>query len=193
MELGGFSQATVLLDEPATFLTPGQPPYEPRNWDDQFSGVLTVRENLNQSRNIPAVKALEAASAEAVADRARELGYEVEPYFALALGSFEVTPIQHASAFGAFANGGVQVDWHVVTRVEDADGNVLYEARAAGASRSGARRRRTSCSTCCTATSSTATRPRSRGAPACPGAGSRGRRAPPTTSATSGSSARRPA
>ena len=128
MELGGFSQATVLLDAPATFLTRGQPPYEPRNWDDQFSGVLSVRENLNQSRNIPAVKALEAASAEAVANRARELGYDVEPYYALALGSFEVTPIQHASAFGAFANDGVQVDWHVVARVEDADGNVLYEA-----------------------------------------------------------------
>jgi membrane peptidoglycan carboxypeptidase len=129
MELGGFSQATVLLDEPATFLTRGQPPYEPRNWDDQFAGVLTVRENLNQSRNIPAVKALEAASADAVANRARELGYDVEPYYALALGSFEVTPIQHASAFGAFANGGVQVEWHVVTRVEDADGNVLFEAQ----------------------------------------------------------------
>ncbi len=129
MELGGFSQATVLIDEPATFLTRGQPPYEPRNWDDRFAGMLSVRENLNQSRNIPAVKALEAASAEAVANRARELGYDVEPYYAMALGSFEVTPVQHASAFGAFANGGVQVEWHVVERVEDTDGNVLYEAR----------------------------------------------------------------
>lgn len=129
MELGGFHQATVLVDEPATFLTRGQPPYEPRNWDDQFAGVRTVREHLNQSRNIPAVKALEAASAEAVAARARELGYDVQPFYALALGSFEVTPLQHASAFGAFANGGVQVEAHLVTRVEDADGNVLYEAK----------------------------------------------------------------
>jgi penicillin-binding protein 1A len=128
-ELGGFHQATLLIDEPATFLTRGQPPYEPRNWDDQFAGLLTVRENLNQSRNIPAVKALEAASAEAVAARARELGFDVQPFYSLALGSFEVTPLQHASAFGAFANGGVQVEAHLVSRVEDADGNVLFQAQ----------------------------------------------------------------
>jgi penicillin-binding protein 1A len=128
-ELGGFHQATLLIDEPATFLTRGQPPYEPRNWDDQFAGLLTVRENLNQSRNIPAVKALEAASAEAVAARARELGFDVQPFYSLALGSFEVTPLQHASAFGAFANAGVQVEAHLVSRVEDADGNVLFQAQ----------------------------------------------------------------
>ncbi len=129
MELGGMHQGTVLVDAPATFETRGQPPYEPRNWDDAFLGALTVRENMNQSRNIPAVKALEAASAQAVAERARELGFEVQPFFALALGSFEVTPLQHASAFGAFANGGEQVEAHLVTRVEDAEGNVLFEAR----------------------------------------------------------------
>jgi len=128
-ELGGFHQATVLIDEPATFLTRGQPPYEPVNWDDQFMGLLTVREHMNLSRNIPAVKTLEAASAEAVAARARELGYDVQPFFSLALGAFEATPLQHASGFGAFANGGVHVEPHLVARVEDADGNVLYEAR----------------------------------------------------------------
>lgn len=129
MELGGMHQGTVIVDAPASFETRGQPPYEPRNWDDQFLGPLTVRENMNQSRNIPAVKALEAASAQAVAERARELGYEVQPFFALALGSFEVSPLQHASAFGAFANQGELVEAHLVTRVEDADGNVLFEAR----------------------------------------------------------------
>jgi penicillin-binding protein 1A len=128
-ELGGFHQATVLIDESATFLTRGQPPYEPVNWDDQFMGLLTVREHMNLSRNIPAVKTLEAASADAVAARARELGYDVQPFYSLALGAFEATPLQHASGFGAFANGGVHVEAHLVTRVEDADGNVLFEAQ----------------------------------------------------------------
>jgi membrane peptidoglycan carboxypeptidase len=91
--------------------------------------MMTVREHLNQSRNIPAVKTLEAASAEVVAARARELGYDVQPFYALALGAFETTPLQHASAFGAFANGGVLVEAHLVTRVEDADGNVLFQAQ----------------------------------------------------------------
>ncbi|MEX2502219.1 MAG: transglycosylase domain-containing protein [Trueperaceae bacterium] len=128
IEEAGFTQATVLVDEPTEFQQRGEPPYEPRNHDDTFIGPATVRQHLNLSRNIPAVKALEAASAQAVADRARELGYDAEAYPSLALGSFEVTPLRHASAFTAFVNGGVQVEPHFVTRVEDAEGNVLFEA-----------------------------------------------------------------
>jgi len=127
-EEAGLNQATVLVDEETEFQQRGQAPYAPGNHDETFIGAATVRQHLDLSRNIPAVKALEAASAEAVAERARELGYDVEAYYSLALGSFEVTPLQHASAFTAFANGGVQVEPHFVARVEDADGNVLYEA-----------------------------------------------------------------
>ncbi|MEX2542311.1 MAG: transglycosylase domain-containing protein [Trueperaceae bacterium] len=129
IEQGGFSQATVLVDEPASFEQRGQPPYEPKNADDIFEGPGTVRYHLDHSRNIPAVKALEAASPEAVAQRARELGYKnIEPYYSLALGSFEATPLTHASAFASFANGGVWVEPHFVERVEDSEGNVLYQA-----------------------------------------------------------------
>ena len=128
IEEAGFTQATVLVDTETEFQQRGQAPYVPGNHDETFVGPATVREHLNLSRNIPAVKALEAASPEAVAERARELGYDVAPYYSLALGSFEVTPLQHASAFTAFANRGVQVEPHFVQRVEDSEGNVLYEA-----------------------------------------------------------------
>ncbi len=50
------------------------------------------------------------------------------PVPAIALGSFEVTPLAHASALGAFANGGVHIEPHLIERVTDADGNVLFEA-----------------------------------------------------------------
>jgi membrane peptidoglycan carboxypeptidase len=128
IEEAGFHQATVLVDEQTEFQQRGQEPYAPSNHDETFVGAATVRQHLDLSRNIPAVKALEAASPEAVAERARELGYDVAPYYSLALGSFEVTPLRHASAFTAFANGGVQIEPHFVRRVEDAEGNVLYEA-----------------------------------------------------------------
>lgn len=129
IEQGGFSQATVLVDEPASFEQRGQPPYEPKNADSAFEGPGTIRYHLDHSRNIPAVKALEAASPEAVAQRARELGYKnIEAYYSLALGSFEATPLTHTAAFAAFANEGVWVEPHFVERVEDSDGNVLYEA-----------------------------------------------------------------
>lgn len=128
IEQGGFSQAQVLIDEPTVFQRRGQDDYAPNNHDNAFIGMGTVRLHLDLSRNIPAVKTLEAATPQAVAERARELGYDVEPYYALALGSFEATPLQHASAMSAFANGGTQVEAHFITRVEDSEGNVLYEA-----------------------------------------------------------------
>ncbi|HEX7001830.1 MAG TPA: transglycosylase domain-containing protein [Trueperaceae bacterium] len=128
IEQGGFNEATILVDAPATFEIRGQPPYEPDNHDNAFDGPQTVRANLNRSRNIPAVKALEAATASAVAEKARELGYDVQPYPAMALGSFVVTPLQHTAAIAAFANGGVYIEPYFIQRVEDADGNVIYEA-----------------------------------------------------------------
>lgn len=128
IEQGGFNQATILVDEPTTFDTGGGGTYTPNNWDFEYDGFQTVRAHLNRSRNIPAVKALEAATAEAVAEKARELGYAVEPYYALSLGSFETTPLRHTAAMAAFANEGVYVEPYFVERVEDAEGNLLYQA-----------------------------------------------------------------
>jgi len=72
---------------------------------------------------------VEALTPEVVANRARQLGYEsVQPYLSLSLGSFEITPLKHASAMGAYANGGMHVEPYVIARVEDADGNILHEA-----------------------------------------------------------------
>ncbi len=129
VEQGGLSEATVLVDEATTFKQRGQADYTPENWDHSYDGYQTVRLNLDRSRNIPAVKALEAATPEAVAEKARELGYDVKPYFSMALGSFEVTPLQHAAGLAAFANDGVYTEPYYIERVEDADGNVLFQAQ----------------------------------------------------------------
>jgi membrane peptidoglycan carboxypeptidase len=129
IEQGTFTQATVLMDEPTVFRQGNQPPWEPGNADHLFEGAATVRQHMDHSRNIPAVKALEAATAQAVAQRARELGYQdVEPYYSIALGTLHATPLQHAAAFAAFANGGLWVEPHLIQRIEDADGNVLFQA-----------------------------------------------------------------
>jgi membrane peptidoglycan carboxypeptidase len=128
IEQGAMNQATILVDEPTKFTVRGQPPYEPGNHDHLFDGYQTIRASLNRSRNIPAVKTLEAAGADAVAEKARELGYNVAPYYSMALGTFETTPLQHTAAMAAFANGGVYTEPYFIERVEDADGNVLYQA-----------------------------------------------------------------
>jgi membrane peptidoglycan carboxypeptidase len=128
VEQGALNQASILVDDKTIFKVKGQPDYQPKEWDNAYDGFQTARENLDRSRNIPAVKALEAATPDAVAEKARELGYSVKPYLGMALGSFEVTPLQHAAAIAAFANGGVYTVPYFVNKVEDSQGNVLYEA-----------------------------------------------------------------
>ncbi len=128
VEQGALNQASILVDDKTIFKVKGQPDYQPKEWDKSYDGYQTVRENLDRSRNIPAVKALEAATPEAVAEKARELGYDVKPYLGMALGSFEVTPLQHAAALAAFANGGIYTVPYFIEKVEDAQGNVLYQA-----------------------------------------------------------------
>lgn len=128
IEQAGFSQATLLLDEPTSISIRGQPDWRPSNHDNVFSGIGSVRHHLNVSRNIPAVKALEAATAEAVAARSRELGYlNVQSVPAISLGAVPTTPLQHTAAMASFANGGVKMEPFFIERVEDADGNVLYQ------------------------------------------------------------------
>lgn len=127
-EQGLFTQASVVTDERISMAVRGQPNWEPQNHNKTFEGAHTLRYHLNVSRNIPVAKLVEAVTPEAVVARARELGYtDMKPFLSIALGSTEVTPLQHASAMGAFANKGVHVAPYIIERVEDADGNVLYE------------------------------------------------------------------
>ena len=128
LEQGGYTQATLLSDNKTTFDDPGQAPWTPRNHDDTFDGIKTLRSHLDRSRNIPMVKLAEAVTPQAVVTRATQLGYNVLPVPAIALGSFEVTPEKHAAALAAFANKGVYIEPHLIKRVTDAEGNVLYEA-----------------------------------------------------------------
>ncbi len=128
LEQGGYTQATLLSDNKTTFDDPGQAPWTPRNHDDTFDGIKTLRSHLDRSRNIPMVKLAEAVTPQAVVTRATQLGYDVLPVPAIALGSFEVTPEKHAAALAAFANGGVYIEPHLIKKVTDAEGNVLYEA-----------------------------------------------------------------
>jgi len=129
LEAGGYTQASLIADNETTFQQPGQTAWSPRNHDDAFDSIKTLRWHLDRSRNIPMVKLVEAVTPQAVVTRASQLGYDgLLPVPAIALGSFEVTPLEHASAMGAFANGGVHVEPHLIERVTDADGNVLFEA-----------------------------------------------------------------
>ena len=99
--------ATVMADEPTTFSFNDQS-WEPGNYDGEYDGPVTLRRALALSRNIVAVKVAEAAGYDHVAALWRKVGAGTppRPYPSIALGVFEATPFEIASAYTIFPNGG---------------------------------------------------------------------------------------
>jgi penicillin-binding protein 1B len=83
-------------------------PWSPRNYEDRYQGRVTVREALQQSLNAATVRLAQDVGLPAIIDRARAFGIDspLAPVPAMALGSFEVTPLELARAYLPFANGG---------------------------------------------------------------------------------------
>ena len=128
----GFTPASVFIDEPVAYdAGAGQPSYSPLNYDRKFEGAVTLRRALEQSRNIPAVKALAAIGPRTVVQYAARFGFTgtLPPYLSLALGAAESTLVELTSAYSAFPNRGVRMQPYSVTSIADREGNVLEENR----------------------------------------------------------------
>ena len=128
----GFTSVSTFIDEPVSYEAgPNQPPYQPLNYDRKFEGRVTLRRALEQSRNIPAVKAMaELGPAEVVAYAKRfGLKGDYQPYLSLALGAAEATLVEMTSAYSAFANQGVRLEPYAVISIADREDNVLLENR----------------------------------------------------------------
>jgi len=119
---------TTVMDEPTTFWF-DEKPYEPNNYKQEFHGAVTVRQALTKSMNVPAVKVAEMVGYEAVAGLAKDCGLNlnIQPTPAIALGAYEVTPMEIAGAYTVFANQGVWVKPHWVSIVRLQNGKVVYQ------------------------------------------------------------------
>ena len=128
----GFTPVSVFVDEPLS-LEPGpnQPPYTPMNYDRKFEGPVTLRRALEQSRNIPAVKAMLEVGPQQVVSYAARFGFpdNLPPYLSLALGSAEATLVDAAAAYSVFPNQGVRMVPYSVVSIADREGNLLEENR----------------------------------------------------------------
>ncbi len=127
----GYTPSTVLWDVKTDFPTPTGT-YSPNNYDLNERGPLTVRQALQGSLNIPAVKMVYLTGVETALSFAERLGYttfEDRSRFGLAivLGGAEVKLLEHANAYATFANDGLYHEPVAVLKVEDSSGNVLYE------------------------------------------------------------------
>jgi penicillin-binding protein 1A len=128
----GYTPVTIFVDEPVSYdLGPGQLPYEPKNYDLEFKGPVTLRHALEDSRNIPAVQAMAALGPEEVVAYAQRFGLRgnFPPYLSLALGAAEATLIDMTSAYAAYPNQGVRMEPYAVISITDRDGTVLEERR----------------------------------------------------------------
>ena len=128
----GYTAASPLDDVPMTFETgPGQPPYEPQNYDREFQGPLTLRRALEQSRNIPAIALMQTLGPGEVVRMARQLGLTtpIPEYLSVAIGAAEGTLTEMTSAYAAFPNQGVRMTPVLILDVTDREGNVLEQYR----------------------------------------------------------------
>jgi len=120
--------ATTFIDEPKTF----QGGYSPSNFGDKFSmGPITVRDALVQSKNVVTIEVAQSVGLANVARLAEKAGLTKVPQVpSMALGVAEATPLQMASAYTSFANGGRRISPIAIKRVTTKDGSTLFESHS---------------------------------------------------------------
>ena len=119
--------STTVLDEPTTFWYDNKP-YEPSNFKHEFYGTVTLRQAIAHSLNVATVKVGELVGFDTIVDLAKKAGlnYNIQPTPAVALGAYEVTPMEMAGAYTIFANQGVYVKPDFVSMVRAQNGREIY-------------------------------------------------------------------
>ena len=129
----GFTPATVVNDAPLFFDagTTGSQPWEPKNYDGKFDGPMPLQTALAKSKNMVSIRVLKATGTGFAQEWIERFGFEADKhpaYLTMALGAGSVTPMQMASAYSVFANGGYKVAPMLIQRVTDNKGKVLLQA-----------------------------------------------------------------
>ena len=128
----GFTPATVVNDAPLFFdagVTGGQP-WEPKNYDGGFEGPMSLRTALKKSKNLVSIRILQSIGAKYGQEWVTHFGFDAEKhpaYLTMALGAGSVTPMQMATGYSVFANGGYRVNPYLVAKITDQRGKVLLE------------------------------------------------------------------
>ena len=128
----GFTPATVINDAPLFFdagVTGGQP-WEPKNYDGKYDGPMSMRTGLAKSKNMISIRILQAVGPKTAQEWISRFGFDAEKhpaYLTMALGAGSVTPLQMATAYSVFANGGYRVNPWLITKVTDHKGRVISE------------------------------------------------------------------
>jgi penicillin-binding protein 1A len=130
-----FTPASVIMDAPIVVADQGvEQTWRPENDGGTFSGPTRLREALVHSRNLVSIRLLRAVGASDVIDYAARFGFDraaMPNNLTLALGTLTATPLQVATGYSAFANGGFKVEPYFIERIENAVGETVWRAEPA--------------------------------------------------------------
>ena len=128
----GYTAASLIEDAPVSFDPgPGQPAYEPKNYDREYHGWITLRAALEGSRNVPTIKLMDALTPKQVIKYPRMLGITtpIPEFLSVAIGAAEGTLLEYVSAYSALPNQGVRMTPQLLLEVTDREGNMLERHR----------------------------------------------------------------
>ncbi len=125
---GRYTPSSSIADTPVSY-PDGYRSYSPRNYDGTFMGNISIRQALEVSRNVPAVKLGQAVGINQVIEVSRTLGIRspMQPVTSLPLGAVDLTPMEMAGAYATFASNGWHSDPTFIVQVTDSTGNVLLD------------------------------------------------------------------
>ena len=117
---------TTVVDEPTTFEFGGTD-YTPNNYGENFHGTVTLRDALTYSLNVATVKVAELIGYGRVVDMARQIGLDddIRPTPAVALGAYDMTPLEVVAGYTVFANSGTRAEPVLIDRVVDYQGGII--------------------------------------------------------------------
>ena len=130
IETLGWTPSTILVDAPLSYPNPwNKTTWTPQNYDGAYMGPIPLRRAVEQSRNIPAVKTLQAVGVEKGIEYARKLGLagEFPPFLPIALGAGEATLLEMVGAYATFANQGLRMKPFLIERITDREGNAVEQ------------------------------------------------------------------
>jgi penicillin-binding protein 1A len=128
----GFTPASVILDAPIVLDGNGEDTWRPENSTREFGGPTRLREALVRSRNLVSIRILKELGISTAIDYISRFGFDPRalPHdLTLALGTMEATPLDVATGYAVFANGGYKVQPYFIERIEDAAGQVVWRAK----------------------------------------------------------------
>lgn len=138
----GTTPASIFMDAPLVHDDANlESQYRPRNDNNRYNGPTRLREALYRSINLVSMRVLMRVGAGNVLTHAQRFGFDTGSFprntqLAIGGGTMAVTPIDMASAYAVFANGGYRVQPHIVNRVADIDGAIVFEPQHAAVCRS---------------------------------------------------------